>query len=328
MKLTISGRTRGAAAHWRYELIEQLEERRKIGSLLLFTGTPHRGKDFQFYSLMRLVRRDLFDPDGDDSLNLANLRQAMIRNNKASVTDLHGHRIFTSVTTAKRDYAYSPAEAHFYATLTTFISEGRTHAASFTGRAHTARGLLLTTIQKLAASSVAAVRNALLKRREMLEKAKEKALGSPRDRRPIDVVSTSPDPSDEVSEAEEELPASEPKLDLVHDEIRWLGELIDLSRSVEHETKIRRLVSMVEDEFESESILLFTEYKATQALVVNALRENFGFDTCAFINGDERLEGVRSKSGDLESWVQLREGAARAFNAGEARFPRLHRGGW
>ena len=96
-----------------YELLEEMEERRKIRSLLLFTGTPHRGKDFQFYSLMRLVRPDLFDPDQDAAQNLPHLRQAMIRNNKASVTDLNGKRIFTSVSTAKRDYSYSPVEAPF-----------------------------------------------------------------------------------------------------------------------------------------------------------------------------------------------------------------------
>ena len=303
-----------------YELVEQMEERRKIQSLLLFTGTPHRGKDFQFYSLMRLVRPDLFDPDRDAAQNLTHLRRAMIRNNKASVTDLNGKHIFTSVTTAKRDYSYSPAEAHFYATLTTFVAEGRTHAATFTGRAHTARGLLLTTIQKLAASSVAAVRSALMKRRVMLEKAKTKALESGERERSVDFLSGSPDPSDEVSEAEEELPASEPKLDLVHDEIRWLTELIDLSHAVERETKIKRLVSMIEEEFEDEPVLLFTEYKATQALVVNALHANFGLEACAFINGDERLEGVKDSSGDARSWVQSREHAARAFNAGEVRF--------
>ena len=303
-----------------YELLEQMEERRKIRSLLLFTGTPHRGKDFQFYSLMRLVRADLFDPDQDAAQNLRHLRQAMIRNNKASVTNLQGERIFTSVTTAKRDYSYSPVEAHFYATLTTFIAEGRTHAAAFTGRAHTARGLLLTTIQKLAASSVAAVRNALMKRRRMLEATREAALESQPTRWPVDVLTNRQDPSDEVSEAEEALPASEPKLDLVHDEIRWLTELIDLSGGVECETKISRLVSMIEEEFENEPVLLFTEYKATQALVVNALRERFGFETCSFINGDERLEGVKDQSGDLGSWVQSREHAARVFNAGEVRF--------
>ena len=303
-----------------YELVEQMEERRRIRSLLLFTGTPHRGKDFQFYSLMRLVRPELFDPDADASDNLRHLRQAMIRNNKASVTDLHGTPIFTSVTTEKRDYAYSEAEAHFYRTLSEFVSEGRTHAASFSGRAHTARQLVLTTIQKLAASSLAAIRNALQKRCRMLELAKEMARTPQQDHRPMEVVSNSPYPSDEVSEAEEELPASEPKLDLVHDEIRWLTELIELSRRVENETKIKRLVSMVREEFEREPILLFTEYKATQALVVNALRATFGFETCAFINGDERLEGVSDPSGNPESWVQSRDEAARRFNAGDVRF--------
>ena len=179
---------------------------------------------------------------------------------------------------------------------------------------------MLTTIQKLAASSLAAVRNALQKRCRMLELAKEKARTSERDHRPMEVVRSSSDPSDEVSEAEEELPASEPKLDLVRDEIRWLTELIELSRRVVDETKIQRLVSLVREEFKGEPVLLFTEYKATQALVVNALRETFGFETCAFINGDERLEGVRDPSGNLESWVQSRGEAARRFNAGEVRF--------
>ena len=303
-----------------YELVEQMEERRKIRSLLLFTGTPHRGKDFQFYSLMRLVRPDLFDPEAVPAENLAHLRSAMIRNNKASVTDLNGKRIFTSVTTAKRDYSYSPAETHFYETLSRFISEGRTHASSFTGRAHTARGLLLITIQKLAASSVAAVRNALVKRRLMLEQEREQTSEQQSARRPVDVLAGLHEPSDERADVEEEAAAEEPKLDLVHDEIPWLTELIELSRVVARETKISRLVSMIEEEFKADPVLLFTEYKATQALVVNALRERFGLESCAFINGDERLEGVRDRSGGLTPWFQSREHAARVFNAGEVRF--------
>ena len=44
-----------------YSLVSDLEERKKINSLLFFTGTPHRGKDFGFFGLMHLVRPDLFD---------------------------------------------------------------------------------------------------------------------------------------------------------------------------------------------------------------------------------------------------------------------------
>ena len=39
-------------------------------------------------------------------------------------------------------------------------------------------------------------------------------------------------------------------------------------------------------------MLLFTEYKATQALVVNALHRHFGFGSATFINGDDRLDGL------------------------------------
>ena len=304
-----------------YKLLEELEERRKIHSLLLFTGTPHRGKDFQFYSLMRLVRPDLFDPDGDRDENLAHLRKAMIRNNKASVTNLHGGRIFTSVTTEKRDYSYSPAEAHFYETLSRFISEGRAYAASFGGRAHTARGLLLTTLQKLAASSVAAVRNALAKRRQMLEHERAKrASGMSSAGGAVKLPAGLGESSDEGAEAEEKALASVAGLDLVHDEIERLTELVKLSRAIDRETKIDRLISMIEEDFPSEPILLFTEYKATQALVVNALHERFDFDSCAFINGDERLEGVKDRTGRRAAWIQSREGAAKAFNAGVVRF--------
>ena len=299
-----------------YQLLEQLEERRKIGSLLFFTGTPHRGKDFQFYSLMRLVRPDLFDPEADRSENLPNLRKAMIRNNKAGVTDLRGERIFTCVSVAKSDYAYTPSEEHFYRTLSEFVMEGRTHAASFTGRARSARNLVLTTIQKLAASSIAAVRHALEKRRNALVTEAE----SPPDRRPPGIVDEGQEPSDETSAAEEELVAAEARLDLARDEVGWLTQLIELSLGTERETKIERLLSLIAEEFPDEPLLLFTEYKATQALVVNALHDRFGHGTAAFINGDERLEGVIGESGDREPWNQTRTDAAEAFNAGRVRF--------
>ena len=77
-----------------YSLVSDLQERGKINSLLFFTGTPHRGKDFGFFGLMHLVRPDLFDPEKDSADQLARLPQAMIRNNKAAVTDLQGNHLF------------------------------------------------------------------------------------------------------------------------------------------------------------------------------------------------------------------------------------------
>ena len=41
--------------------------------LLFFTGTPHRGKDFQFLALLQLLRPDLFDPRRPIGEQLQNL---------------------------------------------------------------------------------------------------------------------------------------------------------------------------------------------------------------------------------------------------------------
>ena len=125
---------------------------------------------------------------------------------------------------------------------------------------------------------------------------------------------------DDVAEAEERLPESAAVL-LLKDEIRRLDELVELSEAVTAETKIDRLTAMIRAEFPAEEpVLLFTEYKATQALVVNALHRQFGFGSAAFINGDDRLDGLEQASGPTAAVAQPREQAASAFNAGRVRF--------
>ena len=154
-----------------YGLLADLNKRKKTESLLFFTGTPHRGKDYGFFKLMQLLRPDLFDPERKSVSLFPKLRQAMIRNNKASATDLRGETLFTSTTVHDREYEYSDEEDAFYRTLSQFILDGRAYATSATGRARTARMLVLTTLQKLAASSIASVRKALFNRRRMLQEA-------------------------------------------------------------------------------------------------------------------------------------------------------------
>jgi hypothetical protein len=78
---------------------------------------------------------------------------------------------------------------------------------------------------------------------------------------------------------------------------------------------------MIGEEFgPDEPILLFTEYKATQALIINALHRQFGLASATFINGDERLDGLEQASGPAKTLSQPREHAADAFNAGKVRF--------
>jgi hypothetical protein len=220
------------------------------------------------------------------------------------------------VTVHSREYGYSNAETRFYRTLSEFIIDGRAYAATLDGRAQTARMLVLITLQKLAASSIAAIRSALRKRRSMLAEIVRLSDGAAMVTLPDEEQTT----LDDLAEAEEALPSSAAIL-LMTDEIRRLDELIALSDEVTSETKIERLLDMVGAEFPTdEPVLIFTEYKATQALVINALQRRFGYGSSAFINGDERLAGVQQASGREAVVSQSREQAADAFNAGKVRF--------
>ena len=325
--LGIDQRTGPTLAH---SLVADLQERARVNSLLFFTGTPHRGKDFGFYGLMRLVRPDLFDPDRDTAEQLPQLPHAMIRSNKAAVTDLQGNRLFKPISVHNREYRYSEQEAFFYHTLSRFILDGRAYAATLDGRAQTARMLVLTALQKLAASSVAAIRSALLNRRAMLyAKLAPTARASSHVQEPhrrgtdAEAVSLPAEDQatlDEIAEAEEQLPGAAAVL-LMRDEVDRIEELLALSGKLGAETKVERLIAMLRDAFPAdESVLLFTEYKATQALVVNALQRQFGFGSATFINGDDRLAGVEQASGGVRTVSQPREKAAAMFNDGEVRF--------
>lgn len=299
-----------------YSLVSDLQERGKISSLLFFTGTPHRGKDYGFFGLMRLVRPAIFDPERDPLEQLSQLSNVMIRNNKATVTDLQGQKLFKPVNVFSREYQYSDKETQFYRTLSEFVIDGRAYAATLDGRAQTARMLVLITLQKLAASSIAAIRNALRKRRAMLADLVNRSNETGSVSLPDDEQTT----LDDLSEAEEALPGSAAIL-LMEDEIQRLDELVALADAITQETKIERLLQMIGEELgPDEPILLFTEYKATQAFIVNALHRRFGFGSATFINGDERLDGLEQSSGEAKTVSQPREHAADSFNAGKVRF--------
>ena len=70
---------------------------------------------------------------------------------------------------------------------------------------------------------------------------------------------------------------------------------------------------------EGEPLLLFTEYKATKAVVIAALEARFGMGCAGFINGDERL-AVAGPDGAARLRRLSRDAAAEEFNAGRTRF--------
>ena len=184
-----------------YQLVERLQERGKVQSLVLFTGTPHRGKDTGFLSLLKLLRPQDFNSEQPLEEQVEKLRTVMIRNNKQSVTDMSGKPIFTPVRSRRETYAYSPEEARFYEQLTQFILTGKAYAAGLGSQDRRTAMLILITMQKLASSSVAAVRRALARRLSRLRDAKARLERSDEDLARLEELRTEDDPAnqDEIS---------------------------------------------------------------------------------------------------------------------------------
>jgi len=307
-----SGQTLG------YKLLEQLMAHNRVDSCLFFTGTPHRGKEYGFWSLLRLLRSDLFDPDRPDLEQYESLPEVLIRNNKQSVTDMHGTKLFKPIQQYPETYRYNSDEERFYRTLTEFIETGRAYASSLSLQSGQQVILVLIAMQKLASSSVAAIRLAIERRLERLRKGSACPAEEPdiNGLRALDA-----DLLDEQQPAVEQV-ASVPDLELalMRDEIRHLEQLLKAAQAVVRETKIDRLIDILQLRFPSDQVLFFTEYKATQAAVMSALQKKYGDGCVSFINGDEQIDGVVSQSGKVEQLREPRTAAAEAFNTGLVRF--------
>lgn len=147
-----------------YRFVERLMSEDRAESCLFFTGTPHRGKPFGFWSLMSLLRPDDFGPHRPEREQLPLLRNVLIRNFKQKVTDMAGKRLYQPVVNHPETYGYSEAEADFYRLLTRFILAGSAYASRLDQSGRRQVTLVLIAMQKIASSSVAAIRAALRKR--------------------------------------------------------------------------------------------------------------------------------------------------------------------
>jgi superfamily II DNA or RNA helicase len=301
-----------------YRLIDQLDEAGKVGAMVFFTGTPHRGKPFGFWSLLRLLDRQVFDPNRPPREQLARLGEYVIRNNKQNVTDLQGKRLFQPPRVSTETYEYSPAEARFYAMLTEFIVTGRAYASGLNAANEQAVTLVLIALQKLASSSVAAILRALRRRLATVEGVEASRA---RLRAVLAEYATAADDQDlDRVSALEELRLMELRLDLMADELPRLRELIAAAEAVTDETKIQAILALVRTRFSGRSILFFTEYKATQSLLMSALIRELGDGCVTFINGDEHADEVIGADGVSRTLRERRASAAERFNRGEVRF--------
>ncbi len=306
-----------------YRFVEKLLDNKKVDSCIFFTGTPHRGKSYGFWSLLKLLRPDLFDPEKPDAQQIPHLRDVLIRNNKSLVTDMQGKKLFKPVQNYPETYFYNEEEENFYRLLTGFIESGKAYASNLTSQSGSQVMLVLISMQKLASSSVAAIRLALKRRLvRMKEMRDELQKGLEKSRENGTALITANNEDALLLDAAQELDnmLAEQTIMLMAEEIPNLESLVEAANLVIDETKIEKILDVLDERFKNRQVLFFTEYKATQASLMSALMLKFGDDCVSFINGDEYLPEVALANGKLASRSINRADAADLFNEGKIRF--------
>ena len=278
-----------------YQLAEALRD--YTDALLLLTGTPHAGDPdhARFVNLVKLLEANVdFYPLLDAGLfrnsDAVPYSKLILRTPKLKVTDADGKAVFKGRRTVPLGFSMYSGEKQFYDAMEDYIRTGYNSLERIEDPMDRhAVGFILTTFQKLNASSARAIKNALEGRLKRLNRKLEKLPPEEEEDR------------DERYQGELEERDAVLKTDheILRDEIKVLKKLLAIP--VEREKKIdrlRELLQQIDKETPGAKVLIFTEYRRTQEFLRERLEKWYGANTVVLINGDMELEG---KTPDAES---------------------------
>jgi superfamily II DNA or RNA helicase len=269
----------------RYELAHQL--RQATEHMLLLSGTPHQGRDDLFRALLELLRpgaswRKRFQRLAEEP---EILKSMVVRNRKADVIDLEGNYIFRGKTSRTVDVEATEPEIAFDAALTKYFTSGYAAAAS-KGLTGMAIGFAMTTYRKMAASSLAAIAKSLHRRRARLQGLLDDAA----------VADPTAEPDSRFVEGDEDVVGD--ATEFFSGERDMLDDLIDQAYAlVDHDSKVRSFLDYVLPGVlasdPKRKLLVFTEYRTTQDLLVRELAARFGGSAVALIRGGQHMRDRR-----------------------------------
>ena len=288
----------------RYRLAEML--RPMSDAFLLLSGTPHQGYTDRFLALLEIVRPDMRREIQTLEANPEIVGDMILRNRKSEVTDADGEFIFKGHIVRRVPIEPSETTREFQRLLQKYLVRGY-RAGETAGAAGRAIGFVMTTYRKLASSSIAAIERALTRRLECLRGQAASTGEIP------DVAELSLEDLTEGGDEQDDLDGTisrTPAQEFFEYEQSLIGELLGLAGTVRaHDEKLRifldEVVSRLVDE--DRKLLIFTEYRATQEYLKEAIERSCpGDKEVLLINGSMSLDGK------LE--------AIDAFNTGDNRF--------
>ena len=306
-RLTRRERGMQRVASDRYKLAHQL--RAMTPSLVMLSATPHSGSEDVFKGMLELLRPELTEQIRALDLNRDILKHIVIRNRKSDVTNAEGQFIFQGYDARLLPVPVPETFKSFDTSLQSYIRQG--YAASHgIDQTRLPIGFVMTTYRKLASSSLAAIHRALERRLERLDgsMAHKQSLVDAEDRQERHAGEHDED-HEALVHAKSFFKGEREQLRvLVHQAASLLAEDPKL------EAFMNQLMEPISSQSPDEKVLIFTEYRATQAQVAKALEKRFGSGSVSLINGlldvDARNASIRDfEHGDARFLISTESGA-------------------
>ena len=271
-----------------YDLARHLREKKKCKNTLFLTATPYSGNHDHFCNLLHLLRPDLVDRPSKRLKNLPDLplKQLLIRNRKQLVTDAKGIKIFHGIASSMiLSFEPTAAEVVFAGEVKSYLKHGYDEAGKLDSQGQTAVGFLMATFGKLASSSREALKSALRHRVEVLHGTEGEQENGEGETPEENVEFAVGGALAKGKKATQSLISGEAKL--VEGLLAHLEALPGADSKLEG--FVRGLTKLVEKMPEIK-VLIFTEYRATQAVLENALIRLFGPQSVDTIHGAKSLD--------------------------------------
>ncbi len=295
----LSGELRTTAS---YRFIRKLQENHAVqfvnngdGSprspqILLLSATPHQGDDLRFALLLGLIRPDLFSSTDKDTLLKAltreNLTACLTKTAKSRAIDWEGNPIFKGHTTHTRSASRTVEEEAVEKALSQYLRKSMEARHGASRSLSLVIELVMHTFHKIAASSWAALETALSMRLSSLRGETKK----PRSQSSM---------TDSI-QSEEGLQKATNTEAFYEGEDEDLESLIDQIQCLKEDSKLDLflgIVGEIEAAEQNAKILIFTQYYATQELLVRQLAKLFPDQETVTVNGsmgvNERQEARR-----------------------------------
>ena len=296
----------------RYQLAESLQ--RLTDNFIFLTGTPHQGKTDQFINLLLLLRPDLSRRFEHIFTDPSVVAEIVLRNRKSLATDANGNFLFRGQDTNLVRAPLSESAKDFDRQLQTYLKEGY-GAAEAGGNTGRAIGFVMTTYRKLASSSIVAIELALQRRIARLRGDDERSVQNMTlsDLEEIrEAFQEGDDGLDDLGEIAGDYVGATP---FFEDEQEQIHDLLTAARVIKRDDqKLKHFMEQIVAPLQRErqKLLIFTEYRATQEYLVDALRKHYPRAGVAQINGgmslDEKRRNIDSFNDDAAFMVSTEAG--------------------